>query len=167
MRPILCTKIHILCATTCAHSFCNKHRLFVFSFLMYFIRFACVCVYFVHSLRHSHQRCCLWFYFVFLFTFRFHIYFFRLSLKFHYICFSVALSCSWYLSFFKSICFDLLMPFIPGIWISNHLKNAFIAASIKCEWVAHQVSSVFILSVKSESQQPLNNHRISWPFNLL
>lgn len=60
MRPILCTKTHILCAATCAHSFCNKHRLFVFSFLIYIYTFlllllflCAACVFFF--LRHSHH----------------------------------------------------------------------------------------------------------------
>lgn len=55
MRPILCTKTHILCAATCAHSFCNKHRLFVFSFLIYIYTFllllflCAACVFFPSS----------------------------------------------------------------------------------------------------------------------
>lgn len=94
MRPILCTKIHILCATTCAHSFCNKRRLFVFSFLIYFTR--CVCFFFLR--RHSHHRWCCWC--LFLFTLGecfFMLLFFFFALW--YSCFLIASNHFWHLSF--------------------------------------------------------------------
>lgn len=114
MRPILCTKIHILCATTCAHSFCNKHRLFVFSFLIYILHVVCECFFFSFSpflliilingvlllmmmilmLMLLLLCCCFFYVYIWAYT-----YIFFDSVKFRYSCFWVASNWFWHLSF--------------------------------------------------------------------
>lgn len=160
MRPILCTKIHILCATTCAHSFCNKRRFFVFSFLIYFTR--CCFFFFFTSSSFSSSVVLLMPLFVYI------------GRCFFSPPFSSSLHCDtaafwlhqitfWHLSFcYGSFSFNG-RAFIDLI---NSFSNTFPTHSIACklggEHFAWNVSDI-LLSLMNNN---IDIFGISWPFDL-